>query len=605
MLSTRSAQNQANAPRRRRGRSWRPRLELLEDRCLLSAGDLDPTFGAGGIVVTDLGSTSDTTSDLALQADGKVVVLGSVASNQRGVFGLVRYLPSGALDPTFGSGGIGNGDGIKTGGGGKALALGPDGKIAVLGSYLASNKANDTGILVARFNPNGSLDKTFNRSGYVAINPSPSQDDAWAIAVQPDGKVLAAGAVFKDTTTAAKDFWLARYNVDGSLDSSFGSGGIVSTDFSEFETHPNQSISSDSARSVQLLPDGKILVAGSMDIGFALARYNPNGSLDATFGTGGKLSVPTQYSVDGGKIRLALFQGKMILGASYNQPGDGQVILGRLNADGSLDSTFGGTGLVTFGLGQDPAQQIRNSEYFAGLTVQPNGAVAVAGYRVVTQSPTGQISSTLFLARYTEQGTLDPAFGSGGVVTTSVNNNRSGEVAKGLVLQPDGKFLVSGTTTRTTAAGTGDQDYLLVRYQGDSALQALGSPAAAGAQALTEEQVQPLLAEAIRRWSAAGVDTSGLNVSVRIADLAGSYLGLTDGKTIWLDVNAAGFGWFVDSTPWEDSEFTTPGDQGEQGHMDLLTALVHELGHVLGHDHPEEGVMAEALATGTRVANPV
>jgi hypothetical protein len=118
---------------------------------------------------------------------------------------------------------------------------------------------------------------------------------------------------------------------------------------------------------------------------------------------------------------------------------------------------------------------------------------------------------------------------------------------------------------------------------------------------LTSQQADALLPEAIHRWHAVGVDTSALRgIDVRIADLGGATLGLASGHTIWLDANAAGWGWFVDKTPWEDSEFTTPGNQGEQNRLDLLTALEHEIGHLLGHEHGHGGVMAEALLPGTR-----
>ena len=116
-------------------------------------------------------------------------------------------------------------------------------------------------------------------------------------------------------------------------------------------------------------------------------------------------------------------------------------------------------------------------------------------------------------------------------------------------------------------------------------------------------QVQPLLTEAIARWTEAGVNTSGLgNIQVQITNLSGTTLGLTDEvhHTITLDVNAAGWGWFVDPTPRSDSEFTTPGNQGEQHRMDLLTVLAHEVGHLLGQEHAEDGVMLDTLATGIR-----
>ena len=98
------------------------------------------------------------------------------------------------------------------------------------------------------------------------------------------------------------------------------------------------------------------------------------------------------------------------------------------------------------------------------------------------------------------------------------------------------------------------------------------------------------------------MDTSGLkNVQVHIADLEGNTLGQAVGNTIWIDQNAAGWGWFVDRTPWDDSEFTTPGNQGERNRVDLLTVLEHEIGHLLGYDHEEGGVMQETLAAGTRL----
>jgi DNA-binding beta-propeller fold protein YncE len=145
-----------------------------------------------------------------------------------------------------------------------------------------------------------------------------------------------------------------------------------------------------------------------------------------------------------------------------------------------------------------------------------------------------------------------------------------------------------------------ETDPMTLAYTGDHLLAASGPPVAI-AESLKVERVQPLFTAALARWQAAGADTSSLGaIRLQIGDLGGRTLGMASGHTIWLDDNAAGWGWFVDPTPRNDSEFTTPGDQGEEYRMDLLTVLVHETGHLLGHDHNEGGVMSETLSAGER-----
>ncbi|HKB05790.1 MAG TPA: phosphatase PAP2 family protein, partial [Gemmataceae bacterium] len=133
-------------------------------------------------------------------------------------------------------------------------------------------------------------------------------------------------------------------------------------------------------------------------------------------------------------------------------------------------------------------------------------------------------------------------------------------------------------------------------------LTAAAAPSRTAHKALRDNQVQPILTEVLARWQAAGVDTSALQgVDVHIADLGGLTVGRAADGAIWLDDNAAGWGWYVDRTPGSDREFARRGNQGEKNRMDLLTVLEHEVGHLLGYGHQPGGLMQETLNAGTRV----
>ena len=173
----------------------------------------------------------------------------------------------------------------------------------------------------------------------------------------------------------------------------------------------------------------------------------------------------------------------------------------------------------------------------------------------------------------------------------------------------NGKWTLQVFNTLSGTSGTINSWSLEVtgRTLGSPLMVAGGQTAAPieSAVSLTEEQLRPIVRAAVARWEATGLTAAQRNelehVDVRIADLAPGYLGMTGDNTIWIDTDAAGWGWFVDATPWDDSEFATPGNQGEQNRVDLLSALMHEMGHKLGSDHHADGLMAESLAAGTRL----
>jgi hypothetical protein len=198
-------------------------------------------------------------------------------------------------------------------------------------------------------------------------------------------------------------------------------------------------------------------------------------------------------------------------------------------------------------------------------------------------------------------GTPDSTFGSGGFKIGAVptGDGYHSFKANGVALQSDGSIIVAGIDNRDTAGS--DQHPLLMRFFGSQprALQAAdgAAPAPSHAIPLTQAQVRPLLTQAIALWQARGADTSRLgHVDVVIADLGGATLGLASGHTITLDDNAAGWGWLVGHS-------SRRGREAPSGRMDLLAALTHEVGHLLGHEHDEGGVMAETLAPGVRQAD--
>jgi uncharacterized delta-60 repeat protein len=401
-----------------------------------ASGDLDRSFGGDGKVVTDL-SDVDSGAAVAIQRDGKIVVVGWSWSESERLSRLfvARYTPVGALDSSFGSGGV-----VRTPAGGSASGLAVsiqgDGKIVAAGVGRSGTGGASEFVLV-RYEADGSPDRSFDGDGVVFTDFGVFTDlgfggAAEALAIQPDGKIVAAGSAASSGSLNSRDFAVARYNSDGSLDRSFDGDGRVTTPFTPL---------TDSATGVVVQPDGKIVVGGYAGYSFsepnspqrpdyALARYTADGTLDASFDGDGKATADgTTFTGD-----LALrADGKILLAG-------GQVA--RFTREGSLDSSFGRGGKATPDLAA------------TALVLQSDGKIIAAGG---TTSGEGDFA----LARLLPSGQHDRSFGTSSLAITDVR--RSTDSASSAALQRDRRIVLVGTTE---VPGSQDQrfDLALVRY---------------------------------------------------------------------------------------------------------------------------------------------
>jgi uncharacterized delta-60 repeat protein len=281
------------------------------------------------------------------------------------------------------------------------------------------------------------LDPTFSSDGKVTTDIGTGDDIANAVVTTPT-KIAAVGTAI---TSHGHDFAIAVYDDAGQLVSGFGNGGIVTTDFG-----------ADDVANAAVIQGNKLLVAGTTTTtegaDFALARYNANGSLDSSFGTGGKVVTDVAGDVDGAYAVLA--QGDKAVAAGYTLSGTvADFALVRYNADGSPDDTFGTNGRATTDFAGD-FDEVR------GLVSGPNGGVVAAGYATTNDG------SDFALARFDSTGHLDNGFGTGGRTMTSLD----GEDVARAITHEGAKLVVAGFTF----TGDNGQDFAVARYTADGHL---------------------------------------------------------------------------------------------------------------------------------------
>ena len=423
----------------------------------LCNGALDSSFNANGIVTTPIGSLDDGGRTVAIQADGKILVGGytDAGNSTHWDFALVRYNSDGTVDNSFGASGkvvtsmgIGD-DGIN------AILVQSDKKIVVVGNA-DTTTSGFFKIALARYDSAGVLDPTFGVGGKVRTAIGTVNDRGNAAALQADGKIVVAGRY----TSAAggsdfRDIVVLRYNTDGTLDAGFGTGGKVITFIGS---------KADEANCVVIQPDGKILVSGYTEnttYDIALIRLNADGTPDPAFGTGGKVLTAIGTGEDGSlQIRLQ-GDGKIVM-AGHTDVGGGDMdwALLRYNGDGSLDGTFGtgGKTITSFGTGFDVP---------LGCIVAGDGRIFLSGWAE------GASNFDFAMALYTSTGILDNTFGIGGKLTLPIGSGD--DMAFGSALQGDGKIVITGQSYNGT-----DLDFALIRVKIPAGTAILKAPAVVG-----------------------------------------------------------------------------------------------------------------------------
>ena len=467
-----------------------------------ASGDLDTTYGSGGLAQIDVvpssvpGAGYGTGSCVAVQADRKILVAGAAYNRSEQGFGVVRYSAGGVLDSTFGGDGkVVTTFGTTVFGSASGIAVQADNKIVVSGT------ANGD-FTVVRYLANGTLDTSFSSDGKASLSVSSASETPTAMAIQPDGGIVVAGYV---TSGGTDQMVVARFRGDGGIDTSFGAGGFTILELA----------GSNRATCVALQPDGRILLGGGTSVGYdmALVRLNADGTMDGTFGNAGLTTVSFGSYVDFAYAVALQADGRILLGgytsATSLSPQSQSFAVARIQPDGTLDPTFGSGGLATaktgsaaesvralavradssivavgtcyydypsptgnrvigvarFGAGGTTLETFWLGSYgltkeATGMAPMGDGSFAVAGYHF-------NGSKNEFLACRLGTSGFDLSFGTNGCAYTQMSGGE--DTVAGAALGADGKIYLAGTTWAGLAASVRSKgsDFAMVRLLGD------------------------------------------------------------------------------------------------------------------------------------------
>jgi uncharacterized delta-60 repeat protein len=405
-------------------------LVITALRISAQAGNPDFSFGYQGVVKTPVGNNVDIGNAVAIQTDGKIVVAGECYDlNFNPDFSLVRYLTNGILDTTFGIKGKviadfgGNGFGMP-----RSIIILKDGKILVAGTGVLRD------LRMLQFKTNGTLDSSFGNNGKVVTTIPATSIWVTTANLQRDEKIVVAATTGIDTSYY---FSLLRYNKNGVIDSSFGSGGIIST---------LMATSYEGCTGSAIQQDGKIVISGTShphgtDLEFSSARFLTTGVIDSTYGGAGK--VYTKFNGFASIAKAVAFQhnGKIVIAGEA----ENDFALVRYNNDGSLDSTFGVYGVMRKNFFGQSLDRVK------AMVIQSDDKIVLGGYME------GIVGSQFVIIRFNANGIYDNTF-QGSLVPPSNNGTDKGW---SLAIQNDGKIIMAGETS----VQNGYPDFALIRFK--------------------------------------------------------------------------------------------------------------------------------------------
>lgn len=365
-----------------------------------------------GIYTYDLGGSNDSISKCLIQSDGKIILIGTAFGN----FTAIKLSGFGVLDKNFGTNGV-----ATTDFGGNDIALSgsiqQDGKLLISGSSSWGTPSSD--LALVRLLENGNTDTSFGVNGKVSIDFA-QYDTADSVSLQPDGRIFIGGHSYYKNND---DFIGVRLNTNGSLDSTFGFGGLTNTDLG----------SGDFGYSTLVLTDKSLLIAGRSGGAFAVVKYISNGQLDSTFGQSGKSILGYFGASDTVKIAISPIDGKIYLAGDTLAGVNRDFAILRLNANGSIDTSFGNQGRATYDFNG-------RNDYLSDVLVTTEGKV------ILTGSSSGDFSAL----RINSDGNLDLSFGTNGQLVTDIGGIN--DTSYGAALQSDGKLVIAGSSNGNFAA---------------------------------------------------------------------------------------------------------------------------------------------------------